>query len=201
MKAQSKPSSFSARRCSPSARMAQAMVLTQWTCTTTRCGISACTVVSIEGRRPVPFRSVRTKAVQDSQAGSFFASAARMAAWSSGTKMSRAAASFSQVPDALIHMTPPSFSDVLPPAACTSSGSLPTRAESARRRSSSTIGRHPSRNRVGGRALRGRGPPRRPAARGGLRSRHCGRPPRHARHCRRCRGCAAGLPMRRAASR
>ena len=46
-----------------------------------------------------------------------------MAAWSSGTKMSRAVASFSQVPEALIHMTPSSLSDVLPPAACTSSGS------------------------------------------------------------------------------
>ena len=46
------------------------MVLTQWTWTTTRCGMRAWTVVSIEGRRPVLFRSVRTKAVQDSQAGS-----------------------------------------------------------------------------------------------------------------------------------
>ena len=78
MKAQSKPWSFSARRCSPSARMAQAMVLTQWTCTTTRCGMRAWTVVSIEGRRPVLFRSVRTKAVQDSQAGSLRARAAMM---------------------------------------------------------------------------------------------------------------------------
>ena len=192
MKAQLKPESFSRMRCSASERMAQAMVFTQWTCTTTRCGMSACTVVSIDGRRPVLLRSVRTKDVQDSHAGSFFASAFMMAAWSSGTKRSRASASLSHVPEALIHITPFSLSDVLPPAACTSSGSAPTRADRRRSLSSSTTGRTPSRNQAGVRAFRGRGPPRHPAEREGSRSPPRGRPPHHAPRCHQCTGCASG---------
>ncbi len=55
--------------------------------------------------------------------GSSAATASRSGSSATGRKMRRSSASASQVPEALIHIWPPDFSEVLPPAACVTSGS------------------------------------------------------------------------------
>src|SRR5713226_4022475 len=50
---------------------------------------------------------------------------------STGTRISSRAACANHLPEALIHRTPSSFTEVLPEPACTSSGSQPKRAETS----------------------------------------------------------------------
>ncbi|CCV05228.1 hypothetical protein MESS2_1520027 [Mesorhizobium metallidurans STM 2683] len=115
------------------------MVSTQWTCRTTRCGINACTVVSIEGRNPRGLSASMVKPCGRSAAGSRCLTALSSAGIATGTMMSSASASLSQVPDALIQSVSPAFSEVLPPAAWVKCGSRPMLAESVRKAASSRV--------------------------------------------------------------
>ena len=125
-------SSVRATRDSPSRRTASAIVFTQWIWTTTGDGMIACTLVSIEGRRPLAFSCASTKSTAAAARGSPSAIALRRGSRRTGVMMSCASASASQVPDALIHMTPSRLIDVLPPAPCVRNGSAPSAADSSR---------------------------------------------------------------------
>ena len=91
-----------------------------------RCGSSACSVVSIEGRSGV---SPSTRPAVGSASSRSIP--ARTPARSTGTKTSPPSAARNCLPEALIHNAPSRLIDVLPPAAWTSSGSEPRRADSA----------------------------------------------------------------------
>src|SRR5882762_9301360 len=106
--------------------MAQAMALIECTWRTTRCRRTACIAVSMDGRSSC-FRAQR-----DVIWASFWIDALTSAK-SSGTSISSCIAWDNHLPDALIQRIPSSFMEVFPLLACTSRGSLPTRAERSRR--------------------------------------------------------------------
>ena len=99
-----------------SRRTAHAMVFTQCTCSTTRCGNIACMAVSSDAPR-VALRPDRRHA----------AGTPALPPGPKAIRMSSRRASAIHLPDALIHRTPSSFMELLPVLACVSSGSLPTR--------------------------------------------------------------------------
>ena len=105
-------------------------MLIECTWITTRWGSTACIAVSMEGR--IPFLEICRGADFSALCTVSLASASSI-----GMRISSWFARASHLPDPLIQRIPSSFIDVLPLLACTSKGSLPTRADSWRRQSSS----------------------------------------------------------------
>ena len=81
-------SSVRATRNSPSCRTASAIVFTQWIWTTTGDGMIACTLVSIEGRRPLAFSCASTKSTAAAARGSPSAIALRRGSRRTGVMIS-----------------------------------------------------------------------------------------------------------------